>query len=163
MKSAVFWDVTPCGSLRTDVSEEHIASIISVESISELGTTLAVSSNRTTLRRTIENGSNSMGYKRDRWRNEGVGLCSNVRQLLVTANSVPSSPILSTLMMVMCSSETSVLQRSTGRHIPENDNLTEIVHRLGCDHFLPNPFRFINLSDSDYEEEERRRRRERSG
>jgi hypothetical protein len=24
MKNAIFWDVTPCGSLMTDVSEEHI-------------------------------------------------------------------------------------------------------------------------------------------
>jgi hypothetical protein len=36
---------------RTDVSEEHIASIIRVKGISELGTTLAVTSNRRTLRR----------------------------------------------------------------------------------------------------------------
>jgi hypothetical protein len=31
--------------LRTDVSEEHIASIVRVEKISDLGTTLAVTSN----------------------------------------------------------------------------------------------------------------------
>jgi hypothetical protein len=31
MKTAVFWDVTPCGSLRTNVSEERIASIIRVK------------------------------------------------------------------------------------------------------------------------------------
>jgi hypothetical protein len=40
MKNAVFWDVTPCGFGRSDVSEEYIASIISVTRISELGTTL---------------------------------------------------------------------------------------------------------------------------
>jgi demethoxyubiquinone hydroxylase (CLK1/Coq7/Cat5 family) len=37
--------------VRTDVSEEHIASIIRVKRIGELGTTLAVTSNRSTLRR----------------------------------------------------------------------------------------------------------------
>jgi hypothetical protein len=31
VKNAVFWDVTPCGSVRTDVSEERIACIIRVE------------------------------------------------------------------------------------------------------------------------------------
>jgi hypothetical protein len=24
MKNGVFWDVKPCGSVRTDVSEEHV-------------------------------------------------------------------------------------------------------------------------------------------
>jgi hypothetical protein len=44
---------------------------------------------------------------------------SRVRRLLVTANVVPSSPILSTLMMeALCSSETSVLTRTTPRNIP---------------------------------------------
>jgi hypothetical protein len=37
--------------VRTDVSEEHFASIIRVTRIGELGTTLAVTSNRSTLRR----------------------------------------------------------------------------------------------------------------
>jgi hypothetical protein len=37
--------------VRTDVSEEHIASIIRTTTIGELGTTLAVTSNRITLRR----------------------------------------------------------------------------------------------------------------
>jgi hypothetical protein len=55
MKNVVFWDVTPCGSYKTDVSRERIASHI-------------------------------------------VFLCS-VPWLLVTANVVPNSPILVTLMM----------------------------------------------------------------
>jgi hypothetical protein len=46
LKNGVFWDVTPSGSVRTDVSEELIASIIRVTR-----TTLAVTSNRRTLRR----------------------------------------------------------------------------------------------------------------
>jgi hypothetical protein len=51
MKNAVFWDDTPCGSCRTDVSKELSVPIIRVTRIGELGTTLAASSNRHTLRR----------------------------------------------------------------------------------------------------------------
>jgi hypothetical protein len=65
--------------VRTDVSDELNASIISVTRIGELGTTL------------------------------------------VTDNSVPSSPILVTLMMeAISSSETSVLSSATRRSIPED-------------------------------------------
>jgi hypothetical protein len=42
------------------------------------------------------------------------------RHLLVTANVVPSSAILVTLMQVIRSSETSVLVRAMHRHIPED-------------------------------------------
>jgi hypothetical protein len=44
MKNAIFWDVTPCGLVRTVVLEELSASIIKVTRIGELGTTLAVTS-----------------------------------------------------------------------------------------------------------------------
>jgi hypothetical protein len=45
----------------------------------------------------------------------------SVRQLLVTANVVPSSPILVTLMMEMLSSsETSFLTRATLRNNPDD-------------------------------------------
>jgi hypothetical protein len=44
----------------------------------------------------------------------------SVRLLLVTANVVPSSPILVTLMIeAIRSSETSVVLRATWRHIPK--------------------------------------------
>jgi hypothetical protein len=59
--------------VRTDVPEERIAFIIKVTRIGELGTTLAVTSNRSTLRRNLP--------------------------FLVTANVVFISLILVTLMM----------------------------------------------------------------
>jgi hypothetical protein len=82
---------------RTDVSEELIASIIRVTRIGELGTTLAVNSNRR------------------------MTHLSSVRRLLVTANVAPSSPILITLMMdALRFSETLVLTRATRRNILED-------------------------------------------
>jgi hypothetical protein len=48
---------------------------------------------------------------------------SNMLQLLVTANVVPSSPIFVALMMVILSSRTSVLTRASRRHIQGDDIL----------------------------------------
>jgi hypothetical protein len=48
LKNGVFWDES---LVRTDVSEEVSASFIRMTRICELGTTLAVTSNRRTLRR----------------------------------------------------------------------------------------------------------------
>jgi hypothetical protein len=85
--------------VRTDVSEELKASFIRVTRIGELGTTLAVTSNRSTLRRNTR----------------------SMHRLLVTASVVPSSSILVTLMMgALSSSETSVLTRATRHNIPED-------------------------------------------
>jgi hypothetical protein len=50
MKNSIHLDVTPVGLVRTDIWEENIASIIWVAKIGELGTTLAVTRNRRTLR-----------------------------------------------------------------------------------------------------------------
>jgi hypothetical protein len=52
IKNGVFWDVTPCCSLRTDVSEELSASFIRVTRTGELGT-LAATSNRRTQRASV--------------------------------------------------------------------------------------------------------------
>jgi hypothetical protein len=80
--------------VKTDVSEERSASIIRVTRIGSLGTTLAVTSNRRNL--LLNN------------------MCS-VRQLLVTANVVPISPILVTLMMeALNSSETRFSEKPHG-------------------------------------------------
>jgi hypothetical protein len=103
--------------VRTEVSEEHSASIIRV-TIGELGTTLLAT---------------NACYE------ESVCLCS-VRWLLGTAN-VPSSPILVTLMIeALRSSETSVLTRATRRNIPEDtvlhshcsENLKSYIHKISC-------------------------------
>jgi hypothetical protein len=52
-KNAVFWDVSRVALVGTDVSAKLNASFIRVTRIVELGITLAVTSNRRTLRRNV--------------------------------------------------------------------------------------------------------------
>jgi hypothetical protein len=85
--------------LRTDDSEERSASIITVTRIGAVGTTLAVTSN------------------------------ARCEDILYTANVVLSSPILVSLVMeVLRSSQTSVLSTATLRNAPEDGILHSHLH-----------------------------------
>jgi hypothetical protein len=91
--------------VRTDVSEERIAFIIGVTRIGELGITLLVTSNRRRLRKNIrvtrigELGTTLLVTSNRRWLRKNIIIfLRSLRRFLVTANVVPSSPILVTLM-----------------------------------------------------------------
>jgi hypothetical protein len=91
--------------VRTDVSEELSTSIIRVTRIGELGTTLAVTSKRRTLLRSV---------------------C----RLLVTANLPISSSLVTLMMEELSSSETSVLIRTTRWNITEDAILQPNLNSL---------------------------------
>jgi hypothetical protein len=77
MKNAVSGKLHRVALIRTDVSEERIASVIKVTRIGVLGTMLALTSNRNMLH---------------------IVFHRSVLQMLVTANIVPSLPVV-TLMI----------------------------------------------------------------
>jgi hypothetical protein len=81
-------------AVRADVSEECISSIIRVTRISEVGTTLAITSNRSTLPRNtivyIEIHSIYFSI---------LVFLRSVLRVLITVNVVPSSSILVTLII----------------------------------------------------------------
>jgi hypothetical protein len=116
--------------VRADVSEELSAAFFRVTRIGELGTTLALTSNRRML-------CTLAIYKPTSLPATPTPLCiltsefytsflshfvflRSMRRLLVMASIFPSSPSLVTLMEVLSSSETSVLTRATWRNIPED-------------------------------------------
>jgi hypothetical protein len=94
--------------VRTNVSEEFIVSIIRVERICELGTTLTVTSNR-----------------------------SSVIHLQVTASNFTNSLILVTQMMeVIGSSEMLAVTRALRRRIQEDGILLELLLNLSRCYYI---------------------------
>jgi hypothetical protein len=104
------------GLVRTDVAEEPSASFIRVTTIGELGTMLAVTSNRLTLQRNTK-------Y---------FVFLRSMHQLLVTASLIPSSLILVTLMKdALSSPKRRVLTRATWHNIPEDTTLQISFKAMG--------------------------------
>jgi hypothetical protein len=89
--------------VRTDISEEHITSIISVTRIGELGP-LAATSNRSVLQR------NAL-------------TCDSISSQRALVASYCSSFLVTLMMEMICSSKTFVLTRATQHNIPEDDIL----------------------------------------
>jgi hypothetical protein len=86
--------------VRTDISEERITSIIRMTRICKLGTMLAVSALQ-----------------------KKIVFLRSMLQLLVTANVIPSSPILVTLIEAIRSFKTLVFTSAAWHNIPEDSIL----------------------------------------
>jgi hypothetical protein len=110
--------------VRTNVSEELSASFIRVTRIGELGTTLAVTSDRRKLRRNTKCDRKLLWILHSEFHSSFLShlvFLRSMRRLLVTASVVPSSMILVTLMKeALSSSETSVLTKATRRNTQED-------------------------------------------
>jgi hypothetical protein len=118
----------------TNSSEEHIASTIKIKRISELGTTLAVTSNSVTatpayviylldclLHFPKPTSSTHLSSIPFYCFLSHILILRSALQLLLTTNIVPSSLILSTIIMeVICTSETYVLIGATRHYVPED-------------------------------------------
>jgi hypothetical protein len=99
VKNVVWWDLRRVDLVRTYVPEECGTSIITVTRTDELETTLIITSNRTPC----------------------------LHRLLVTANVVPSSLIIVTLMMEeLRFSEISALKRAARHNISEDGILLNV-------------------------------------
>jgi hypothetical protein len=124
----------------TDVSEEIIASIIRLKRISDLGTTLAETNNRTTLRRNITKRL-TCSYTQipeEVGRTERVSefesrkcrRCSflHVTQVGSGHTQLTAKKYCSLMIEALRSSETSVLTKATRRHIPDDGILNEFYN-----------------------------------
>jgi hypothetical protein len=123
--------------VRTDVSEELLASFIRVTGIGELRITLAVTGNRSILHVSEERIAPIIRVTKDGELGTTLAVTSNRSTLplqyffpvlrLLTVNVVPSSSNLVTLVMeAIRSCETLVLTRAIRRNIPEDGIVTAL-------------------------------------
>jgi hypothetical protein len=109
MKNALLWDVTPCGCCKNC----HFGGIYCLH---HQGGKNQLPRNNVSSNKQLKHTAWTILAVTGNW-----STLRNVLQLLVIANIVPSSLILSTLMVkVICSSEMAVLTRATWRHITED-------------------------------------------
>jgi hypothetical protein len=116
----------------TDISEEPIASIIRVTRISELVTTLAVTSNLSTLRR-----NTILYYTILCYAILYIVYLRSVLRLLVTANFRSSEILVALMMEGLSSYETSVLTRATRGNVPE-DAVLQLDNVQDCRSYMYN-------------------------